>query len=608
MSCNHCRCDEGYVLPRLEVLYHKVASNHALAGTEKNGQALLLKHPAASLAHAAQEKRDSLDTRLAKVLELVRATHDDQLIIWCNLNDEQKRIERALHAEGITVSSLYGHQDIETREQLMTAWKNKQTTVFLSKPVMYGAGINMQQCHTMVFAGIDYKAQDFLQAIHRIYRFLQTEPCAVHVIYTDAEEDILRALQAKWQQHTALVGRMTALIAEHGLSETNIYATLARSIGVERIAVEGERFTLVNNDAILEAQRQTDNSVGMILTSVPFSNHFEYSPSVNDLGHTTDNAHFWAQMDYLTPELLRMLQPGRIYTCHVKDRILYGNMTGAGAPTVSPFHAEAIFHGIKHGFDYLGMITVVTDVVRENAQTYRLGWTENSKDGTKMGTGCPEYVLIFRKPQSDRSKGYADIPVTKSKDDYSRSRWQVDAHAFWRESGNRLLTAEELAQYGPETLASLFTQYSLQHVYDYEHHVTIGEALDLRGCLPSGFMTLAPGSWHDEVWTDINRMLTLNTQQSRKGAMLHVCPMQLELIDRLITRYTNKDDCIYDPFCGIGSVPYRAIALNRRGYGSELNHQYWLDSVAYCTAAERDATMPTLFDLEALAGRDLVTA
>jgi hypothetical protein len=43
------------------------------------------------------------------------------------------------------------------------------------------------------------------------------------------------------------------------------------------------------------------------------------------------------------------------------------------------------------------MITVVTDVVRENNQTYRLGWSEQCKDGTKMGVGSPEYVLLFRK-------------------------------------------------------------------------------------------------------------------------------------------------------------------------------------------------------------------
>jgi hypothetical protein len=69
----------------------------------------------------------------------------------------------------------------------------------------------------------------------------------------------------------------------------------------------------------------------------------------------------------------------------------------------------------------MGMITVVTDVVRENNQTYRLGWSEMCKDGTKMGVGSPEYILLLRKPQSDRSRGYADEPVVKEGRLYARA-------------------------------------------------------------------------------------------------------------------------------------------------------------------------------------------
>ncbi|PTR15977.1 hypothetical protein [Cereibacter azotoformans] len=87
------------------------------------------------------------------------------------------------------------------------------------------------------------------------------------------------------------------------------------------------------------------------------------------------------------------------------------------------------------------MKTITTDVVRENNQTYRLGRTEQCKDGTHMGFGVPEYLLLFRKPPTDRSNGYADRPVKKGKkewdaetkiwanpDGYSRARWQIDAH------------------------------------------------------------------------------------------------------------------------------------------------------------------------------------
>lgn len=93
------------------------------------------------------------------------------------------------------------------------------------------------------------------------------------------------------------------------------------------------------------------------------------------------------------------------------------------------------------------------------------------------GRGLPEYIVLLRKPQTNRSKGYADEPVRKEKAAYTRARWQVDAHAFWRSSGNRLMTAEELAKLGPGKLAKIFTQHSLADVYDYEAHVRIGEQL-----------------------------------------------------------------------------------------------------------------------------------
>jgi hypothetical protein len=63
----------------------------------------------------------------------------------------------------------------------------------------------------------------------------------------------------------------------------------------------------------------------------------------------------------------------------------------------------------------MGMITVVTDVVRENSQTYRLTWSMQCEDGSRMGVGMPEYVLLFRKPPTDPTSGYADEPVEKTK-------------------------------------------------------------------------------------------------------------------------------------------------------------------------------------------------
>lgn len=592
-----------YELPPLTVHEHEVAVDHSTAAVERDGQARLFRGGQLGVSDAAREKRDTLPARVAAVAAIVdeqRASDpSDQVVIWCDLNDEQRAIEKALRDRGLTFSSIDGSLSVEQTEQRLEDWRQRRTYALIGKPVMLGQGLNLQQADRAVFVGLTHKFNAFVQALHRTHRFGQTRQCHAHLIFAESERDVVRVLTEKWARHKELTATMTEIIREHGLDTASIAAALRRSLGVERVEASGDGWVLVNNDTVDETARMDENSVDLIVTSIPFSNHYEYTPAVEDFGHTDDNAHFWAQMDYLTPQLLRVLRPGRIYACHVKDRILFGGVTGAGVPTVSPFHAEAIFHAQKHGFDYLGMRTIVTDVVRENNQTYRLGYTEMRKDATKMGSGSPEYVLLFHKPQTERGKGYADDPVTKKIEDYSLARWQVDAHAFWRSNGNRPLTADELGALPPEQLSRLFTEQTVREVYDYETHVRIGETLAGRGRLPSTFMALAPGSWHPDVWHDVNRMLTLNTEQSRKAQVMHVCPLQFDIVDRLIRLYSNRGDLVYDPFGGLGTVPLVALRLDRRGRSSELNPDYWADSVKYLQAEEHKRSMPSLFDLDA---------
>ena len=592
----------GYDLPERNIELHEVDIDLADDTFDRDGQGGIFRSAALGLKEAAAEKRRSLPARVAKAMQIVREQRGDhpgdQIILWCDLNDEQSALEKALSAEGITYSSVHGSLHPDETEKRLLAWKNGDTYALIGKPVMLGQGMNLQQCNTAVFVGLTYKFNDLIQATHRIHRFGQTRPTFTHLIYASSETEVVRTIREKWGRHDDLAGTMTDIIKEHGLDPANVVEVLTRSLGVERVEASGDGWLVANNDTVAEARSMDDNSVDLIVTSIPFSNHYEYTPAYEDFGHTDDNDHFWAQMDYLTPELLRILEPGRIYACHVKDRILFGNVTGAGVPTVSPFHAEAINHGIKHGFDYMGMITVVTDVVRENNQTYRLGWSEQCKDASKMGVGSPEYILLFHKPQTNREKGYADTPITKSKDDYTRARWQVDAHAFWRSSGERNLTTDELAALPPEQLSRMFTKQTLREVYDYESHVKVGEDLEGKGSLPATFMSLAPGSWHPDVWHDVNRMLTLNTEQSRRAQAMHVCPLQFDIVDRLIERFSNPGDLVYDPFGGLFTVPVRAMRAGRRGRAVELNPQYFLDGVKYCEAEERRGTMPSLFDLD----------
>lgn len=592
MSCKKCECHR-YVMPPLDIRYHEIPVNHLTAGAERDGQGKLFREAANGLQDAAKEKRDSIDARVSKMVEIINESPDDHFILWHDLEAERHAIKKALPE----VVEIYGTQDLDIRERRVIDFSEGRIKYFATKKELSGQGCNFQKhCHRAIFLGIDYGFNDFIQAIHRVHRFLQTEQVRIDIIYTESERAILDALLEKWKNHDYMVAKMTDIVKKYGLSNTSMMDKLARSIGVDRVKIEGQYFTAVNNDCILECAEMASDSIDLIHTSIPFGNHYEYCNSYNDFGHNEDTERFFEQMDFLTPQLLRILKPGRVYACHVKDRVLFGNVTGTGFPTMEPFHALCIQHYMKHGFQYFGMITVVTDVVRENNQTYRLGWTEQCKDGTKMGVGCPEYILLFRKLPSDTSTAYADEPVTKTKEDYTRAQWQIDAHGYWRSSGDRLMSKEELEHIPVRNLQSAYRKYSRDTVYSYNEHVELAKKLDENGKLPASFMVVAPGSWSDDVWDDINRMKTLNTQQSQKRLQMHVCPFQIDIVERIINRYSNPGEVVFDPFAGLFTVPYTAIKMNRKGYGIELNTDYFRDGVGYCKSAEEQLNVPTLFD------------
>lgn len=928
--------DEGYQLPELDIHWHEIQDDHQDAGFDFTGQGLLLKQQALGVVESAREKRESLPKRIAKMMEIRAIDPDAHRIIWHDLEAERQAIEKAIP----DVVSVYGAQDDEKKAENIIAFSAGQIRELAGKPVMLGAGVNFQRhCAWAIYLGIGHKFADFIQSVHRLQRFLQERRVRIDLIYTESEREVRRNLENKWLQHKEMVSKMTAIIKEYGLSNAAMAETLQRGMGVERIEVSGRDYRIINNDCVKEAAAMPDNSLDLILTSVPFSTQYEYSPNycydeqtevltrrgwlkfgdlaqedqvatmnletrciewqvpqrlvwmpyrgtmlhfrnrnnfdllvtpdhkmivdarvgnhltgrktkqfggalasviaddfvprkwrmlntatpgagaepalieipllpdgargpkripvsaikpddfmelagwylsegycdsltsehagriticqceVNpdhraaiaslferiglgvqvqeraivahnkglaafllkqfgagsynkqiprwikdlhprlltilrdtmmkgdgnkdgfaytsysqrlrddfqeiclltgwratirgnvirigrkqffpevrerpaaveyegmvgcvtvpngtvvirrngvacisgncDFGHTDNNEHFFEQMDFLTPGLLRALKPGRIAAIHVKDRIVPGGMTGLGFQTVYPFHARCIEHYTRHGFGYMGMITIVTDVVRENNQTYRLGWSEVCKDGSKMSCGMPEYLLLFRKTPTDTTNSYADEPVIKSKETYSRSRWQTDAHGFWRSSGNRLMTPEELETLDHDVMFRWFRDYHLANIYDYEHHVKIGETIDACGRLPVTFMLLQPPSWMDDVWTDVARMRTLNMLQSQKGKEQHLCPLQFDICDRVIERFTNPGDTVFDPFSGIGSVGYRAILKGRKFVGTELSTRYFMDACHYLKSAENEMSMPGLFDtLEAAA-------
>ncbi|MEQ2791888.1 DNA methyltransferase [Lachnospira eligens] len=585
--------DDGYVLPPLDVRWHEIPIHYGDT-SDKTGQMQLFTEAAAGLKEAAEVKRNSIDQRVEKMKEIVESSPEEHFLLWHDLESERKAILKAIPE----VVDIYGSQDYDIREKRVIDFAQGRIKLFATKKSISGSGCNFQRyCHREIFLGIDYEFNDFIQAVHRCYRFLQTDTVVIDIIYMENERQIKEALLEKWKNHNHMVKKMTDIVKKYGLSPASKIKRLERKMGVETVKVQGKHYTAVNDDCVEECKRIESNSVGLIHTSIPFGNHYEYSANYNDFGHNENTEKFFEQMDFLTPELLRILEPGRVAAIHVKDRVLFGNATGTGMPTIEPFHAQCIEHYMKHGFQYFGMITVVTDVVRENNQTYRLGWSEQCKDGSKMGVGCPEYILLFRKLPTDKSNAYADDPVKKTKEDYTRAQWQIDAHGYWRSSGDRLISKDELKEFSVDDLQRVYREYSRSNVYSYEEHVKLAEELDKNDKLPATFMVVAPGSWNNlDVWDDINRMRTLNTTQSRRRQQMHVCPLQLDIVERIINRYSNEGDMVLDPFGGLMTVPMTAVKMKRYGYGIELSCDYFRDGVGYLQEAENEIETPTLFD------------
>jgi DNA modification methylase/superfamily II DNA or RNA helicase len=588
--------DEGYDLPDLNLIEVEVDNTPAGEIRNKRGDIVLFKDTTKSLLDVSREKSTSISNRVNATYEIFKQHSDKNFIFWSDLEAERMELEKKFKEHDI--KSVYGSQTNEEKENLLIDFSEGKYQILNSKPKIAGSGCNFQHaCYNAIFVGIGYKFNDFIQAIHRIHRFAQQHQVNIWLVYTNNEHEVLKALKTKWKNHIELQTEMINIVREYGLNSDKIKSDMKRQIFKNRRENKLKNATLVNNDSVQEWKTLPDNSHGMILTSIPFGDHYEYSDNYNDMGHNHGNEEFFKQMDYLTPELLRVLQPGRICAVHVKDRIRYSYQNGTSFTTISDFSGDTVHHFKKHGFYLVGKITITTDVVRENNQTYRLTWGECRKDGTKMGVGLPEYVLLFRKKPTEMNNAYADCPVIKKIDEYLLSMWQLDAHAYWKSSGNRMLSADEILQMEPAQLFNWWKKHDINNVYSFKEHFEMCETLAQKDKLSKLFMSLPPHSGNDLVWTDVNRMRTLNANQVNNKKEKHICPLQLDIIERLIYRFTNENDVVADPFGGLFSTPYVALQKNRKSFACELNPSYYDDGLFYMKGLEYQLSVPTLFDM-----------
>ena len=190
--------DAGYSLPPMEVNWQEVPSDHARAGSDADGQGRLFHSAAYGVSEAAREKRESLESRISKLMEIRAEDPGAHRIIWHDLEAERKAIEQAIPE----VVSVYGSQELDKREDAIIGFSDGEIKEVAAKPVMLGSGCNFQRyCAWAIFLGIGFKFNDFIQAVHRIHRFLQPSSVRIDLIYTEAERSIRKVLEEKWSRH-----------------------------------------------------------------------------------------------------------------------------------------------------------------------------------------------------------------------------------------------------------------------------------------------------------------------------------------------------------------------------------------------------------------------
>jgi len=310
----------------------------------------------------------------------------------------------------------------------------------------------------------------------------------------------------------------------------------------------GSDWAMYLGDCAEVVKQLPDRSVDFSVYSPPFANLYTYSDSERDMGNCEDDAEFMRHYEFMVRELYRVLRPGRLVAVHCKDLVNYKGRDGMAG--LRDFPGEIIRCHLAAGFSYHSRVTIwkcpVTEMQRTKA--HGLLWKQVRKDSTFSRQGLAEYVLVFRKWAD--AEGTDVVPVKHTMAEFPLDRWQQWASPVWDDSAG----------------------------LDVEHGIVrrVRAALNLlREQLQVG-----------QVWKDINQTDVLNTARAREDRdSKHMCPLQLDLIERCVGLWSNPGDIVLSPFAGVGSEGVVSLQQGRKFVGIELKRSYFNDAVANLKAA-----------------------
>lgn len=290
-------------------------------------------------------------------------------------------------------------------------------------------------------------------------------------------------------------------------------------------------YAIYNGDCIEVMASIPNDKIHLSVYSPPFAGLYNYSSDERDISNCASYDEFASHYLFVIRELHRVTMPGRITAVHVTD-IPMGN---TGKDTLKDFPGDVIRLHEQSGWGFIARHTIWKEPlwVRNRTMTHNLSHRTIVEDGAYGGVASADYLLLFRK------RGDNPIPV---------------AHP----TGLDYYAGESPV---PEELSKFRKWTGKQTENRYSHWI---------------WRQYASSVWDDVRMDRVLRFRDCKDPDDEK----HVHPLQLDVIDRVVSLRSNAGESVLTPFMGVGSEVYSAVSLGRRGIGIELKSSYYRQAVA----------------------------
>lgn len=404
--------DDGFNLPPLNI--HPVVVDAGHIETEE-----LFFTGLRGLKQRADVRSQTAEKKLSKVVELVAG--GGQWLIWCGLDKESGASARAIP----DAVEVVGADPQEFKAQSFEAFQDKKTRVLVTKPKIGGFGMNFQNCHQMIFFGINDSWEAFYQCVRRCYRFGQKKPVDVYVVISDVETQIFENIKRKGEMAERM---MAGLVDEVKTYEMEGLGKGVKTIDAEyrESEVKGETFTAYLGDSCDRLRVVEAGSVDLTVYSPPFADLYTYSSTERDLGNSRNWEEFFHHYDFIVRELLRVTAPGRLSCVHTSD--IPAMQMKDGYIGIRDFPGAVIAAHEKAGWIFHGRAIVTKNpqaqAIRTKAKA--LLFTQLRKDSSDSRPALLDHILIFKKP------GESKVPVNPvSNGEIDNERWIDWAGGIW---------------------------------------------------------------------------------------------------------------------------------------------------------------------------------